>query len=207
MPKLQIIVGSTRPGRIAKPIADWVFDLAAADGRFDVDLVDIADYELPVLDEPHHPVLGQYENEHTKRWASKIAEADAFVFVAPEYNYGPGVALLNAFDYLGREWAYAPVAFVSYGGIAGGLRAVQAMKQVVTTVRMMPIPDGVVLPLVMQHLKDGQFVPPVSAELAVGSMLTELLRWTNALGRMRTEGPPLPASPPSPPPEPRPDPA
>ena len=198
MPKLQIIVGSTRPGRIGKPIADWVHERAVADARFEVELVDIADYGLPVLDEPHHPMLGRYENEHTIRWAAKIREADAFIFVAPEYNYGPSVALLNALDYLGREWSYAPVAFVSYGGIAGGLRAVQVMKQIVTTVRMMPIPDGVVLPLVMQHVQDGRFTPPPSAEGAVAPMLTELLRWTNALEPLRREGPPAPKMPPGP---------
>ena len=198
MLKLHIIVGSTRPGRIARPIADWVYDRAVADGRFEVELVDIADYDLPVLDEPHHPVLGKYENPHTLRWAAKIREADAFIFVTPEYNYGPSIALLNAFDYLGREWTYAPVAFVSYGGIAGGLRGVQAMKQIVTTVRMMPIPDGVVLPLVMQHLQTGEFVPPASAQPAFGPMLTELLRWAGALKPLRAEGPPAPMLPPGP---------
>lgn len=204
MPKLQVIVGSSRPGRIAKPIADWAYERAVADGRFEVELVDIADYELPVLDEPHHPMLGKYENQHTLRWASKIKEADAFVFVAPEYNYGPSVALLNAFDYLGREWTYAPVAFVSYGGIAGGLRAVQVMKQIVTTLRMMPIPDGIVLPMVFQHFQTGQFVPPASVEPAFGPMLSELLRWTGALQSLRAEGPPAPMFPPGPPPGPRP---
>ncbi|TAJ48490.1 MAG: NADPH-dependent oxidoreductase [Herbiconiux sp.] len=204
MPTLQIIVGSTRPGRIAKPIADWAFERCTADGRFDVELVDIADYSLPVLDEPHHPVLGRYEQDHTKAWSAKVREADAFVFVTPEYNYGPPVALLNAFDYLAREWTYAPVAFVSYGGIAGGLRSVQVMKQIVTTVRMMPIPDGVVLPLVMQHLASGQFVPPAPAEAAFAPMLTELLRWTTALAPLRAEGPPAPMMPPGPPPGPRP---
>lgn len=199
MPKLQIIVGSTRPGRLAAPIAEWVRARAAAEGRFDVELVDIADYGLPVLDERHHPVLGQYEHAHTQKWSAKICEADAYVFVTPEYNYGPSAALLNAFDYLGREWTYAPVAFVSYGGIAGGLRAVQVMKQIVTTVRMMPIPDGVVLPLVMQNFATGEFVPPPTAEGAVAPMLTELLRWTEALAPMRAEGPPPPMMPPGPP--------
>nr|WP_231707792.1 NAD(P)H-dependent oxidoreductase [Arthrobacter caoxuetaonis] len=196
---MQIIVGSTRPGRLAGPIAKWVFEKTAADGRFDVELVDIAEYGLPVLDERHHPVLGRYENEHTQRWAAKIQEADAFIFVSPEYNYGPSAALLNAFDYLGREWMYAPVAFVSYGGIAGGLRAVQVMKQIVTTVRMMPVPDGVALPLVMQNFEAGEFVPPPSAQRSVAPMLAELLRWTQVLGPLRAEGPPPPTLPPGPP--------
>lgn len=204
MPKLHIIVGSTRPGRVAKPVSDWVYARAVADGRFEVELVDIADYELPVLDEPHHPVLGKYQNSHTLRWSTKIKEADAFVFVAPEYNYGPSVALLNALDYLSREWTYAPVAFVSYGGIAGGLRGVQVMKQIVTTLRMVPIPDGIVLPMVMQHLQTGEFVPPASAEPAFAPMLTELERLVGALAPLRAEGPPAPNMPPAPPAGPRP---
>lgn len=199
MAKLQIIVGSTRPGRLAAPLAQWIFERVVADGRFEVELVDIADFELPVLDEPHHPILRRYEQEHTLRWAAKISEGDAFIFVTPEYNYGPSIALLNAFDYLAREWMYAPVAFVSYGGIAGGLRAVQVMKQIVTTVRMMPLPDGVVLPLVMKNFQTGEFVPPPSAEGAVAPMLTELLRWTSALSPLRAEGPPPPMMPPGPP--------
>lgn len=202
MAKLHIIVGSTRPGRLAAPIAQWIFERATADGRFDVELVDIADYGLPVLDERHHPVLARYEQEHTLRWAAKVAEGDAFIFVTPEYNYGPPIALLNALDYLAREWMYAPVAFVSYGGIAGGLRAVQVMKQIVTTVRMMPLPDGVVLPFVMQNFHEGEFVPPPSAEGAVAPMLTELLRWTRALGPLRADGPPPPSMPGPPAPRP-----
>lgn len=197
MAKLQVIVGSTRPGRLAGPVAEWAAERAREHGGFDVELVDLADYGLPVLDEPGLPRFGDYQHAHTRRWSAKVDEADAFVFVTPEYNYGPSVALLNAVDYLHREWAYKPVGFVSYGGIAGGLRSVQVMKQVVTTVRMMPIPEGVAVPLVMQYLTDGAFAPPPPITAAVAPMLDELQRWTVALTDLRT-GPPisLPAPPP-----------
>lgn len=197
MAKLQIIVGSTRPGRAALPIATWVAEQAREHGGLDVDLVDVAEFDLPVLDEPLMPRLEKYEHDHTRRWSAKIDEADAFVFVTPEYNYGPSVALLNAVDYLHREWGYKPVAFVSYGGVAAGLRSVQAMKQVVTTLRMMPIPEGVSVPFVMQHLSPDGFAPPPGAAAAAGPMFDELVRWTEALHDLR-HGPPPPPPPPPP---------
>lgn len=196
--KLQVIVGSTRPGRMALPIAEWAAKAAAAHGGFEVELVDLVDYALPVLDEPGHPRMGRYEHEHTRRWSAKISEADAFVFVTPEYNYGPSVSLLNAVDYLHNEWRYAPVGFVSYGGIAGGLRSVQAMKQVVTTVRMMPIPEGVAIPFVMQHVEGGVFTPPPVVAGSVAPMLAELARWAEALRSLRSSPPPAPPPPPRP---------
>lgn len=180
--KLQIIVGSTRPGRLALPITDWAAEAAEKHGGFKVELVDLVDYTLPLLDEPGHPRTGRYQHEHTRRWSAKIKEADAFVFVTPEYNHGPSASLLNAVSYLHNEWLYAPIGFVSYGGIAGGLRSVQVMKQVVTSLRMMPIPEGVAIPLVMQHLKDGAFTPPPPVAGAMAPMLTEL---TARRGRTR----------------------
>lgn len=203
MPRLQVIVGSTRPGRIALPVAEWARDRALEHGEFDVELVDIADYELPVLDEPHMPRFENYQHEHTKRWSAKIDEADAFVFVTPEYNYGPSIALLNAVDFLHREWGYKPVGFVSYGGVAGGLRSVQVMKQVVTTVKMMPIPEGVPVPFVHQHLTDGVFTPSPPVAAGATPMFDELRRWATALHELRSSPPPPPPGPPpgfSPPP-------
>jgi NAD(P)H-dependent FMN reductase len=199
--RLQVIVGSTRPGRMALPIAEWAAKAAAAHGGFEVELVDLVDYALPVLDEPGHPRMARYVHDHTRRWSAKISEADAFVFVTPEYNYGPSVSLLNAVDYLHNEWRYAPVGFVSYGGIAGGLRSVQAMKQVVTTVRMMPIPEGVAIPFVMQHVAGEVFTPPPAVAGSLAPMLSELARWAEALRPLRSSTPPAP---PPPPPLPRP---
>lgn len=201
MPNLKIIIGSTRPGRISPPIAQWVAKAATAHGGFDVELVDLLDHELPLLDEPAHPRLAKYQHEHTRRWASKVAQADAFVFVTPEYNSAPSPSLLNAVDYLYHEWAYKPVGFVSYGGLSGGLRSVQVMKQVVAAVRMTPIPEGVAIPLVMQFLAGDQFAPPPPIEAAAAPMFDELLRWTEALHELRMgPPPPPPPGPPGPPP-------
>ena len=112
---------------------------------FDAHLVDLKDFDLPVFDEPKHPRLHEYEHEHTLQMVARaVAAADAFVFVAPEYNFGPTPALVNALTYLAREWHYKPAGFVSYGGISGGLRGVQGTKPLLTTLKMMPIPEAVV---------------------------------------------------------------
>ena len=152
MPQLQVIIASTRPGRAGLPIGRWAAEAAAEHGGFDVELVDLEEMRLPLLDEPNHPRMRKYTKEHTLRWSEKVSAADAFLFVTPEYNYGPPPALLNAVNFLHDEWAYKPAAFVSYGGVAAGLRSVQALKQVLTTLRMVPIPEGVAIPFVFEHL-------------------------------------------------------
>ncbi len=185
MPKLHVLVCSTRPGRIGPSIAHWFAERARAHGGFDVEIVDLAEVALPIFDEPKHPRLGQYEHEHTKRWSAKVREADAFVFVCPEYNYGAPPALVNALDYLFTEWKYKPVGFVSYGGISGGLRSVQMIKQFVTTLSMMPLPDGVTLPFAMKQIEGGVFAAIESQEKSAGVMLDELVRWAGALATLR----------------------
>jgi NAD(P)H-dependent FMN reductase len=186
MPHLEIVVASTRPGRIGSPIARWFHDAARAHAGFDAALVELADVALPLLDEPKHPRFGQYEHAHTKAWSARVAAADAFVFVTPEYNFGAPAPLVNAIDYLFREWHYKPCAFVSYGGLSGGTRSVQMSKMIVTTLRMMPIPEAVTIPMVPQHMKDGAFVPTDVHAKSANGMLDELLRWSNALAPLRT---------------------
>lgn len=187
MSKLEIIVASTRPGRIGLPIAQWVEAEATGHGGFDeVVLVDLAEVNLPFMNEPHHPRLGQYVHQHTKDWSATVASADAFVFVMPEYNYGYNAELKNAIDYLNQEWAYKPVGLVSYGGVAAGARAAQMIKQVVTTLRMTPVPDAVALPFVGQMMQDGAFVPNEVAVGAAKAMLDELVRNAGALAPLRS---------------------
>lgn len=193
MPKLHIVVGSTRPGRLALPIAQWTAKAAERHGGFDVELVDLAEVGLPLLDEPAHPRSGKYAHEHTRAWSATVDEADAFVFVTPEYNYGPPAALLNAISYLHREWLYKPAAFVSYGGVAAGLRSVQVLKQILTTLKVMPIPEAVAIPFVFKLMQDGQFQPTPPLEAAATDMFDELLRWTDPLQILRksaAEAPP-----------------
>lgn len=186
MHTLHVIVASTRPGRAGLPIAQWAVAQARAHAAFDVVLVDLAEQNLPILDEPNHPRLKNYQHEHTKAWSAKVEAADAFVVVTPEYNFGSPPALINAFDYLSAEWAYKPMGFVSYGGVSGGLRSVQMTKGVVTALKMMPIPEAVAIPSYSQHLKDGVFAPPESQERSMKGMLDELVRWSVALATLRT---------------------
>lgn len=184
--KLHVVICSTRPGRKGPAIARWFADLAASEGSFAVELVDLADFALPIFDEPHHPRLQKYEHERTKRWSASVSEADAFVFVTPEYNYNPPPSLVNAVDYLVNEWAYKPAAFVSYGGISGGLRAVQAAKLLLTTLKIMPLPEGVVLPAFGQQIDGETFNATEANEKAAGAMLVELRRWAGALKPLRS---------------------
>lgn len=149
-------------------------------------LTDIAAFDLPILDEPHHPRLARYEKDHTKAWSKAIDAADAFVFVAPEYNYFVAPAIVNAVDYLSREWKYKPAAIFSYGGVSGGLRAAQAVKPLLTSVGVMPIPEGVALPLYQKLLEsDGSFRPSEQVQGGAKAMLDELLRWSEALKPLR----------------------
>ena len=117
--KLHVIFASTRDGRQGLPIAEWVVERARAHGKFEPQLVDLREVNLPLFDEPKHPRFRQYEHAHTKAWSAIVDAADAFVFVTPEYNYGMPPALLNAIDYLSQEWAYKPASIVSYGGPLG----------------------------------------------------------------------------------------
>src|SRR5690349_14826783 len=136
--KLHIIIASTRPGRVGPTIANWFHGIAKANGKFDATLVDLAEVNLPMFNESQHPRLRKYDHEHTKRWSATIDAADAFVFVTPEYNHIAPPALINAIDYLHHEWQYKPAAFVSYGGPAGGARAVVALKSTLVSVKVMP---------------------------------------------------------------------
>lgn len=183
--KLHVVIASTRPGRVGPQVADWFVAHAAADSRFDTRVVDLAEVGLPFFDEPEHPSSGQYVHEHTRAWSTVVDEADAFVFVTPEYNFGMPAVLKNALDFLSREWAYKPAAFVSYGMTSAGTRSVQMTKQVVTTLRMFPIGATVAIPL-REHLSnDGVLRPSAHLDRAAATMLDELARVTPAMRSLR----------------------
>jgi NAD(P)H-dependent FMN reductase len=196
MPKLQIILASTRPGRVGLPVAQWTLDRAIRHGGFDVELVDLAQWNLPMMDEPHHPRLRRYEHQHTKDWSATIDRADAFIFVVPEYNYGYNAATKNALDYLNQEWKYKPVGYASYGGVAAGTRAVQQLKQVMTTLKMVPLFEAVNIPFVQQFLDAGKRLQPneIMTE-AAAAMLDELARLAATLRPLRIPERPEPAEP------------
>jgi NAD(P)H-dependent FMN reductase len=186
MPNLTIIVGSTRPGRAGAPIAQWFAARAKDHGGFDVNVVDLAELDLPLLDEPNHPRLRKYTQQHTKDWSALVDAGDAFVFVTPEYNYGYPASVKNAIDYLHQEWQHKPVGFVSYGGVAAGTRAVQQLKQVVTTLRMLPVFESVNIPFHTQFLdSDGVFHANEVLDQAADAMLDELVRTEAALRPLR----------------------
>ena len=182
--RLTIIIASTRPGRIGLPIGRWVADVATAHLEprgVDVDLVDLAELGLPLMDEPNHPRLAQYEHDHTKRWSAIVGASDAFVFVTPEYNHSFPATLKNAIDYLHNEWQHKRVGFVSYGGISGGIRAVEALIPVCTALRMTPVVEGVVLPFPFGRFDDeGRFLGDADNVSAVHAMVDQLIAGAGA---------------------------
>jgi NAD(P)H-dependent FMN reductase len=189
-PKLHVVIASTRPGRVGPSVARWFDEFARQHGQFEVRLVDLADFKLPIYDEPQHPAMQQYKHAHTKAWSASVAEADAFVFVTPEYNFNPTPSFVNALNYVYREWNYKACGFVSYGGVSGGLRAVQTAKLLVTTLKMMPMTEGVMLPMVAQSLDEqGSFVSNPLVDHSAQQMLNELFKWTGALASLRPRAP------------------
>lgn len=185
-PTLQIVVGSTRPGRVGLPVAQWFDGVAREQGAFSVELLDLAEVALPLLDEPGHPVARRYEHPHTLAWSETIDRGDAYVFVIPEYNHSFNAATKNALDFLHAEWNDKPVGFVSYGGVAAGTRAMTALKPVVTALRMTPVVEAVNIPFVAQFLDDeGRFVPNEALSLGAAGMLAELVRLDGALRPLR----------------------
>jgi NAD(P)H-dependent FMN reductase len=184
---LQIIIVSTRQGRLGVGVARWFHEHAVKFDGFETELVDLAEVNLPLLDEPHHPRFANYQHEHTKRWSAIVSRADAFVFVTPEYNFSTPPSLVNALDYLAKEWAYKPAAFVSYGGISGGMRSVMMTKSILTTLRMVPIYEAVNIPMFERQIDrtTGRFNATEPNEKAADAMLKELHKWATALREMR----------------------
>jgi NAD(P)H-dependent FMN reductase len=160
MPRLMMVIASTRPGRVGFPVAEWFRGRIETHGAFELEVVDLAELDLPFMDEPNHPRLRRYEHEHTKAWSARVDAADAFVFVLPEYNYGITAPLKNAIDFLHMEWKYKPVGLVSYGGVSAGLRAAAMVRQVMSGVKATTITDAVSIPFVSQFLDDDQVLHP-----------------------------------------------
>ena len=184
-PTLLVVVASTRPGRIGLPVSQWFVEAAKAHGGFQVTVADLAEENLPLLDEPHHPRLGRYEHDHTRRWSEKVAAADAIVFVIPEYNYSLGAATKNAIDYLHNEWRYKPASVVSYGGVSAGTRSAMALHAAVYALNLFTIAQQVNIPFVHNQLVDGRFDPSATTETAATTMLDELHKVAEALRPLR----------------------
>ena len=185
-PHLEVVIASTRPGRVGEAIGQWFLERARADGRYRVGVSDLAELALPFMDEPNPPRLRQYVHEHTRRWSATVERADGFVFVVPEYNHGFCASIKNALDYLHEEWAFKPVGFVSYGGVSAGMRGVQMLKPVLTALRMIPLNDQVAVANFAQYLREDAFQPAEIAELASTALLDDMRRTLDTLGRLGT---------------------
>ncbi|HSN99822.1 MAG TPA: NAD(P)H-dependent oxidoreductase [Candidatus Nanopelagicales bacterium] len=184
MIKVAIIIGSTRPGRKAEAVARWVHELASKRSDAEFELVDIADYNLPLLDEAAPPARGAYTKEHTKAWSAKIASFDAYVFVTPEYNHGPSGALKNALDYLYREWNDKAAGFVGYGS-AGGTRAVEQLRLVMGELQVADVRHQVALSLYTDFENFSAFKPAANHEKTLSAMLDQVIAWGGALQALR----------------------
>lgn len=186
MPKLMIILGSVREGRIGLPIAEWVKRTAEADGRFDVDFADLATIALPFMDEPKHPRLRQYSRPHTIEWSTRVDAADVFLFAFPEYNYSFGPVIKNALDYLNSEWNRKPVGFVNWGGNSGGTRAQTALRPVVGALGMVMTKGNIEINFPQRQISDeGEFVPNEQHTQVLKLQLDELLALDEALRPLR----------------------
>jgi len=188
MINLQVIIASVRPGRVGLPVGKWFYDFATKDGRFDVELVDLMELDLPFMDEPNHPRAGKYTHEHTKAWSAKVDSADAFVFVTPEYNFSAPPALINAISFLNREWEYKPAGFVSYGGVSGGTRSVQGIRGTMGALNMVSLSTAVNIPFVNKFIDDeGEFQANEPTEKGATALLGQIEKWGGALRTLRED--------------------
>jgi NAD(P)H-dependent FMN reductase len=184
MVRIAIIIGSTRPGRKGDAVAKWAYQIAQTRRDAEFELVDIQDFDLPLLDEPMPPSLGQYTHDHTKRWAAKIASFDAFVFVTPEYNHGTSGALKNAIDFLYAEWVNKAAGFIGYGGTAGA-RAVENLRLVMGELQVATVRAQVGLSLFTDFEDFSVFKPALMHAEYVHVMLDQLIAWGGALKALR----------------------
>lgn len=184
MIKVAIIIGSTRPNRIGPGVAKWVYEHAQTrqDARFE--LIDLLDYDLPLLDEGIPPAQGKYTKEHTKKWAKKIAEFDAYIFVTPEYNHGIPAGLKNAIDFIYKEWNNKAAGFVSYGS-AGGLRSVEQLRLVMAELQIADVRAQVTLSLFTDFENFTVFKPADHHAKTLDSVFEQVISWGNAMKKIR----------------------
>lgn len=186
MIKIALIIGSTRPGRKAEVVARWVHEIAKKRSDAEFELVDIKDFNLPLLDEAIPPSMGQYSQPHTKAWAAKIESFDAYVFVTPEYNHGISGALKNAIDYLYREWNNKAAGFVGYGSV-GGTRAVEQLRLVMGELQVADVRSQVALSLFTDFENFSTFKPAALHEKSLNTMLDQVIAWGGALKALRKQ--------------------
>ena len=184
MIRIAIIIGSTRPGRRGEAVAKWVYEIAQKRSDAEFEIVDIKEFNLPLLDEPVPPSMGQYSKPHTKAWAAKIGSFDGYVFVTPEYNHGTSGALKNAIDFLYNEWINKAAGFVGYGG-ASGTRAVENLRLVMGELQVADVKAQVGLSLFTDFEDFSVFKPAPQQEKSVNAMLDQVIAWGGALKTVR----------------------
>lgn len=185
MIRIAVIIGSTRPQRRGEAVGRWVWETARKRSDAEFELIDLKEVGLPLLDEPVPASSGTYQNEHTRRWSERIHPFDGFVFVTPEYNHGPNAALKNALDFLYKEWNNKACAFVSYGG-DGGVRAVEALRLVVSTLQMADVAKTVSFSL-RADFAGQEFKPQSFQEKSLSGTLDQLVSWSKALKPLRSD--------------------
>jgi NAD(P)H-dependent FMN reductase len=181
LPLVQIIIGSVRERRFGAPVARWFADVADARSDLRFEVVDLAAWELPALTTPVPPMMGPSADAAIRRWGAKVAQADGYVLVTPEYNHGYPASLKNALDHLFAEWGRKPVGFVSYGGPGGGLRAVEQLRQVVVELDMVPLRQQVAIPRVYGRLGPAGTLDADDHVGEARALLDALAWWTAAL--------------------------
>ncbi len=188
-PKIQIIIGSTREGRLGDKVGQWFYNHASKREDAVFELIDLRDWPLPFYDEVSGPgyLKGNYKTPAAKEWAAKVAEADGYVIVHPEYNHGYSAVLKNALDYAYAEWNNKPVAFVSYGGGAAGARATEQLREVAVELQIAPIREAIHIPAIWEALDEkGAPKNPVFTE-RIDPVLNQLLWWVKPL-KLAREG-------------------
>lgn len=189
MYNLKIITSTVRPGRKGPIIASWIKELAEQTGNFKAEILELGDINLPLMNEAVHPILQQYEHEHTKKWSASIDEADAFIFVTAEYDYSYPAPLKNALEYLVHEWAYKPAGIVSYSlGPFAGVRALANLKADLLSLKVVSLAESVSIPSLNQFIgEDASFTPNEILHKAADGMLTQLNRWTKGLASIKAD--------------------
>lgn len=177
---LQIIIGSIRQGRVAKPVADWAFTYAKQRDDMTVELVDLKNWPLPIFNLPKTPASGEYEDELQQRWAKGVERADAYLFVCPEYNHGYSAVLKNALDYVYAEWGHKPASVISYGGVMGA-RAVEQLRLAMVALQIAPVHNAVNIAGVQKKIENGAFTGDPRDEAQLQNALDDLAWWGNAL--------------------------
>ncbi|MDJ0396736.1 NAD(P)H-dependent oxidoreductase [Rhodococcus sp. G-MC3] len=182
--RLAIIAGSTRPGRHARTVADWVSRISSNRPAASYEVIDLAQINLPFIDEVLPPMAGQYDQPHTVEWASTIQAYDGFVFVTPEYNHAPPAVLKNALDVLFAEWNDKAATFVSYG-VDGGIRSVEQLRQICGELKLADVRASVALRFGIDFEGYATFTPAVERETDLARALDDLERWARALRPIR----------------------